>query len=74
MQLKDIPLFVRQLKNFFPDSKLNTSEGQAVLERYVNGSDQQAQVSMEELLRMLSMIERPSGVPFDDSIDYQKLG
>lgn len=73
MQVKDLSLFIRQLKNFFPDSKLNGPESPAVLDRYLNGPDQLANVSMDEFLKMLSAVERPSGLPFDDSTQLGQM-
>lgn len=62
MQVKDVPNFLRQFKNYFPDSKLNDPNGQApaVIERHLSGKADNEQLKMEEFMTMLMSIERPA--------------
>lgn len=67
MQLQHLPNFIRQIKNFFPDSKLNDPTSEAILERFKANNEQTTDVAIEDFLRLLSSIERPEGIPFDES-------
>lgn len=70
MQVKDVPSFLRQCKNYFPDSKMNdpNSQASAVIERYLSGKADGDQLKMEEFMLMLTAIERPAGASSDESI------
>lgn len=63
MQYKDLPLFIRQLKNYFPDSKLNDAGSQQMVDKFAASTNDQAEISMEEFLRLLMSVEKPKFVP-----------
>jgi len=71
MKVQDVPAFLRQLKNYFPDSKLNDPDSGAAsaVERQLAGRPDSEQITIEDFVHLLNVVERPAApIPNDQGI------
>lgn len=51
---------LRQLKNYFPDSRLNSPESEAIIGEFLSNPDKSASMPFDDFVRLLVKVQKPA--------------